>query len=99
MTAPYVGWAAEKEESSGAVVGEPTAAKVGQQVLADGGNAVDAIVAAALVASVVAPHHCGVGGYGGAFMIAPAAGTLDCRDRFQYHGAQGPASGQLQARI
>ena len=36
--------------SAGAVVGEPTAAKVGGEILARGGNAVDAAVAAALAA-------------------------------------------------
>jgi gamma-glutamyltranspeptidase/glutathione hydrolase len=74
VTAPHVGWTSEKDETKGTVVGEPTAAKVGQQVLAEGGNAVDAVVAAALVAAVVTPHHCGVGGYGGVFMIASQAG-------------------------
>jgi gamma-glutamyltranspeptidase/glutathione hydrolase len=38
---------------------------VGGKVLADGGNAVDAIVAAALAVGVVAPQQCGPGGYGG----------------------------------
>ncbi len=56
----------------GAVVGEETAAKIGEQVLADGGNAVDAIVAAALTAAVVSPHNCGIGGYGGSMVIALA---------------------------
>lgn len=58
----------------GTVVGEPTAERVGKQVLAEGGNAVDAAVAAALAAGVAAPHQTGVGGYGGAMMIAPADG-------------------------
>jgi len=56
----------------GAGVGEPTAAKVGGEILARGGNAVDAAVAAALAAGVAAPHQCGPGGYGGHMTIAMA---------------------------
>jgi gamma-glutamyltranspeptidase/glutathione hydrolase len=47
----------------GIVIGEPTGEMVGAQVLANGGNAVDAIVAAALAAAVAAPHQTGIGGY------------------------------------
>ena len=40
----------------------PLISATGLQVLADGGNAVDAAVAAALVGNVVLPHMCGIGG-------------------------------------
>lgn len=67
--------AAEREQSThGYVIGEPTAEKVGARVLADGGNAVDAIVAAALAAAVAAPHQTGIGGYGAAGMFAVDGG-------------------------
>jgi gamma-glutamyltranspeptidase/glutathione hydrolase len=59
-----------KPPTSGAIAGEATAARVGRQILADGGNAADAVVAAALVACVVSPHNCGVGGYGGHAVFA-----------------------------
>src|SRR5260221_2904956 len=38
------------------------ASAVGLGVLADGGNAIDAIVAANLALGVVAPYYCGYGG-------------------------------------
>ena len=65
---------AADEEQVGVIRGEPTAEKVGLQVLASGGNAIDAAVAAALAAAVVAPHQTGIGGYGGHMTLA-LAGT------------------------
>jgi gamma-glutamyltranspeptidase/glutathione hydrolase len=56
------------------VTGQPEAAKVGTDVLAAGGNAVDAVVAAALTAGVVAVPSCGIGGYGGHMVLATADG-------------------------
>jgi len=58
----------------GYVVGEATGDKVGMMVLADGGNAMDAIVAAALTAAVAAPASTGIGGYGMSAVIATAGG-------------------------
>src|SRR5262245_11099318 len=60
--------------ATGWVDGHAEGAKAGMEVLAAGGNAADACVTAALVASVVAPFHCGPGGYGGSAMIATADG-------------------------
>jgi gamma-glutamyltranspeptidase / glutathione hydrolase len=61
---------AQEAGSLGAVRGEPTAEKVGLEVLAGGGNVVDSIVAAALTAAVVVPHQTGMGGYGGHATLA-----------------------------
>src|SRR5437868_6360982 len=66
--------AADETSAVGVIRGEPTAEKVGLQVLADGGNAVDAIVAAALTAAVVVPHQTGIGGYGGHATLAVDGG-------------------------
>jgi gamma-glutamyltranspeptidase/glutathione hydrolase len=58
----------------GCVVGQPEGARAGNEVLDGGGNAVDAITAAALVAGVVAIQQCGIGGYGGHMVIALPGG-------------------------
>jgi gamma-glutamyltranspeptidase/glutathione hydrolase len=56
--------------AKGLVNGQPEAAETGQAVLAAGGNAVDAVVAAALVAGVVAVPSAGIAGYGGHMVVA-----------------------------
>ncbi len=52
--------------ASGGVVacGHPLAAEIGCRVLIDGGNAVDAVIAAAFASFVVEPAQCGIGGHG-----------------------------------
>lgn len=58
----------------GCVIGEPTGDKAGAQILAAGGNAIDAIVAAAMAGAVAAPHQTGMGGYGGCAVFAVDGG-------------------------
>jgi gamma-glutamyltranspeptidase/glutathione hydrolase len=66
--------AADNEPATGVIRGEPTAEKAGLRILASGGNAIDAAVAAALTAAIAAPHQTGIGGYGGHMTLA-LAGT------------------------
>src|SRR5437867_3788106 len=63
---------AAESSALGAIRGEPTAEKVGQQMFAAGGNAIDVAVAAALTATIAAPHQTGIGGYGGHMTLADA---------------------------
>jgi len=53
---------------------EPLAAEEGSKILARGGNAVDAAVAAAFVQAVVNPIMCGVGGFGSMLIYMPEGG-------------------------
>jgi gamma-glutamyltranspeptidase/glutathione hydrolase len=54
----------------GYVVGQPGAEEIGNEILAGGGNAFDAIVAAALAGAITQPHQTGVGGYAAHAMLA-----------------------------
>src|SRR6476469_6187166 len=65
---------------AGRVNGQPQATAAGMEVLAAGGNAVDAVVAAALVAGVVAVPSTGVGGYGGHLVVARPGGKVTAID-------------------
>src|SRR6187431_2276462 len=47
----------------GHVVGEPGAEGIGAAILAQGGNAVDALIATALAGAIKNPHQTGIGGY------------------------------------
>ncbi len=58
----------------GAIVGDAVAAKVGENILRNGGNAIDAAVATAFAAGITSPSKCGIGGYGGHAIIALAGG-------------------------
>src|SRR5688572_20382857 len=64
------------DEPKGLVIGQADGAEAGKAVLAAGGNAVDAVVTAALVAGVVALPSTGIGGYGGHAMVAKPDGKV-----------------------
>src|SRR3954447_2514888 len=64
----------------GIVIGYPAATGAGAEILAGGGNAIDAVVASALAAGVVALPSCGIGGYGGHMIIGTAGGKLSAID-------------------
>src|SRR3954463_13606146 len=66
--------------TGGLVVGYPAATGAGAEILAAGGNAIDAVVASALAAGVVALPSCGIGGYGGHLIIGMADGKLSAID-------------------
>lgn len=61
-------------DATGAIIGEANGAAAGMKILTDGGNAIDGIVAAALVSCIATPARCGIGGYGGHATIALAGG-------------------------
>ena len=56
------------------VTAQPEASEAGARVLMKGGNAVDAAMAAALVAGVVDPQMCGIAGFGSCQFYDPKRG-------------------------
>jgi gamma-glutamyltranspeptidase/glutathione hydrolase len=68
------------KSNQGIVVGNLESVGVGAEILAAGGNAVDAVVAGALVAGVCAIPMCGIGGYGGHMTIGLPNGKVTSID-------------------
>jgi hypothetical protein len=65
------------------VTPQPEATEAGRDILAAGGNAIDAAIATALVQSVVDPFMCGIAGFGSlaVFLLLGRAG-FDRLSRF-----------------
>lgn len=67
------------------VTASPGSAEAGLKALRDGGNAIDAAVAATIALCVTAPSSVGIGGYGGSMIVYLAKTgkieTLDCDSR------------------
>lgn len=78
--------APESAQPHGHVVGDPFSEVEAAAVLANGGNAVDAVVVAALVGAVTQPHQTGIGGYAAHGIVA-----MDGGRRVVAIDANGPA--------
>jgi gamma-glutamyltranspeptidase / glutathione hydrolase len=57
------------------VAPQPEAAEAGADILARGGNAIDAAIAAAFVQGVADPQMCGIGGFGSMHVAMPSRGV------------------------
>lgn len=80
-------------EQQGVSAGHPLAAEAGTQMLNQGGNAIDAAIAAAFAVSVVEPYASGIGGGGSVLIASPddAPQGVDYREVVAQDG-QIPAS-------
>lgn len=85
LSASWCAYGASPSALSGAIATQhPLASQAALRVLKEGGNAIDAAIAAALTLAVVEPYHSGLGG-GGMALVWPAKGgkalALDFRER------------------
>lgn len=62
------------------VAAQPEAVEAGAAALRNGGNAVDAVIAAGLVSGVVDPQMCGIAGFGNLQVYLPDQGVHECID-------------------
>ncbi|MED5338775.1 MAG: gamma-glutamyltransferase, partial [Pseudomonadota bacterium] len=62
---------------------QPEAADAGADILSQGGNAVDAAIACALVQGVVDPLMCGIAGFGSMHLYLPGS---DIHGFIDFHG-------------
>ncbi|MEM7778208.1 MAG: gamma-glutamyltransferase [Pseudomonadota bacterium] len=65
------------------VAPQPEAVEAGGDILRDGGNAIDAAIACALVQTAVDPFMCGIAGFGSMHVYMPSRGVHTCID---FHG-------------
>ena len=65
------------------VTAQPEASEAGARVLMNGGNAIDAAMAAALVQGVVDPQMCGIAGFGSCQIYMPGKGI---HTNIDFHG-------------
>ncbi|MGH1490806.1 MAG: gamma-glutamyltransferase [Acidimicrobiales bacterium] len=70
----------QKFEHAMVVAAQPEAVEAGAAMLRDGGNAVDAVIAAGLVAGVVDPQMCGIAGFGNLQVYLPGKNIHRCID-------------------
>lgn len=74
LGAPWLRAELRPGNNLGYVIGEPGVEGIGAQILAQGGNAADALVATALAGAVTQPHQTGIGGYGAHGVFATEGG-------------------------
>jgi len=90
-----------------AATGHPTATAAAIEILADGGNAVDASLAASAVLCVVLPHMTGIGGDGFVQVVEPdgqvvaynSGGTAGCGALPERYGEGVPRDGLASACV